>query len=103
MATICEVLIKLLERTGAGKLSWKPTSNEQTFVAVCGGFSMLVINDPSYGLTLSILNKANVEIDRASDKGQRPQLDELYRKARAIAFDVESLLDGLMRDLDAAG
>ena len=42
MAEIADIITKLLERTNEDKVSWKPTANEDTFVAVVGNISTSV-------------------------------------------------------------
>jgi hypothetical protein len=105
MATIDEVLTKLLERTDAGKVNWKPTADEQTFVAALGNASVMIQAFPE-APKLSILNKAGVEIEALGGNSVTlggkawAELADLYVMARRVALGVDSQLDDLMRELE---
>lgn len=105
MATIDEVLTKLLERTDEGRVNWKTTADERTFLAAFGNASVTIRGYTDGRPTLSILNNAGVEIetldgDEPSGREWHQELNELYQKARRVALGVDSQLDDLMRALE---
>jgi hypothetical protein len=108
MANITDIVTRLLQHSDLGKLSWKPTPDEGTFIAVVGGFSVAIKGSPNGALVLRILNRAGVEIDRLTDRyfeGRtgHTQLGELFNTARRAALEVNSLLDELLKELEALG
>ena len=115
MAEISEILSRVIERTDQGKLNWKPTASEQTFVAVIGDRSIMIseIMPPSRHILPSfspsvefkILDKtgrAIAELDDKMEEGEdrREDLLKLYRSARNSALQVESQLEDLLKDLE---
>jgi len=107
MATIGDVLTKLLERTRQGKVNWRPTASELTFVATLGNTSVVIEGYRGMAPTLKILNKAGREIeflggDAPDAKDWRNTLYELYQMARRGALEVGSQLDDLMRELETS-
>ena len=109
MAEIADIITKLLERTNEDKVSWKPTANEDTFVAVVGNISTSVRGHGSsqrYQIVeFQILNAEGREIESytarvGSDSVIADKVMELYEKARRVALDVDSQLDDLLKALD---
>ena len=105
MAETSDILIRLLERTNQDKVNWKPTSDEQTFIAVLGKASVMILRDDLNDTVLRILNPDGREIetlDTATPAARQwvGQLRELYTKARRIALGVDSQLDELLRELE---
>ena len=106
MAEITDILTKLLERTNQDKVRWQPTSDEQTFVAVLGNLSVMVLRDSIGDPVLKILNKAGREIEVldggvGSGTEWREDLFELHKKARRAALGVDSQLDELLKELES--
>lgn len=107
MATITDILTKLLERTNQEKVNWKTTANDQAFVAALGNTSVMIQGYSQGAPTLKILNKAGSEIevldgDDPSGVDWRYELNLLYRSARRVALGVDSQLDDLMRELETS-
>jgi len=105
MATIDEVLTKLLERTDEGKVNWKPSADEHVFVAIVGGATVLIRQDSGWAPILRVYNKANKEIealDGSERRGQEwlQQLHELFLKARRAALEADSELEELLKTLE---
>lgn len=108
MAEIADVLTKLLERTEEGKVPWKPTADENAFVAVVGSLSLLISQSSKYSdPVLKILNnegRAIEELDGSLREGTKwkEQLWSMHQKARRIALNVGFQLDELVEQLDRA-
>ena len=109
MATMIDILDKLLERTQADKVPWKPTTGEDTFVALVGDLSIVIDMDwrgiGSDIPTLKVLNKRGrvvdwINVDTPQGSVHKSDLDNLYRMARRCAFGGDSELDGLLAALD---
>ncbi len=109
MAEVTEIVNKLLERTEDGKVSWKTTADENTFAAVVGNMSTLVLGyrDPlrRQMVQLRILNNEGREIEtwdtgRASEPEILEKLVDLYAKARRSALGVDKQLDELLKALE---
>ena len=110
MATMSDVLAKLLERTRAGKVPWKPTNQEETFAAVIGELSILIDMDwrgiGSNMPTLRVLNKYGrvvdwINVDTQEGIVHKQDLDELYHMARRAALVTGTELDDLLTALDS--
>ena len=105
MAEITEVLEKLVQRTKEGKVPWKLTSVEQTFVAVVGNNSTMISIDERPYPVLKILDSAGVEIEMldgkmSSNRVWRPALTELHQQARRTARAVGETLNELLEELE---
>ncbi len=112
MTEITDVIGKLLERTEEGKVSWRTTADENTFLAVVSSTSILVSAhgyiSGNQQFRFRILNQrateiANYETPTHLDADIRSQLSELYSKARHQALGVDSQLDELLKELESAG
>ena len=105
MADITEILDKLLERTTQGKVPWKSTAGEQTFVAVIGNLSVMILRDAGHQPALKILDKSGREIDvldadRSEGRKWREDLWRLHEEARRVALDIGTQLDELLKELE---
>lgn len=106
MAQITEVLAKLLERTSQGKVSWRPTAAEQTFVAVIGNVSLMIQKNRGSYPVLRIFTRDGREVEELDGEtpegfSSKDQLKELHQKARHIALEADSLIDELLKVLEA--
>ena len=106
VAETTDILTRLLERTNQDKVGWQSTSDEDTFTAVLGNASVLILVDRTNAAILQILNQEGREIERldsGTQEGQQwgYQLRELYSRARRIALGVDSQLDDLLQELEA--
>ena len=113
MATISDIVEKLLVQTELGRVRWQKTVDSQTFLATFGDYSTLVskgkpLSDPEYAI--KILDKRGDTIERISTPyinppGQlRSQLVMLHEAARRQALEiVEVHLDNLSKAIDLAG
>lgn len=105
MADITDVLSKLLERTRQGKVSWQPTPDEHMFNAVIGNTIVEILEDPVGDSALRVLNSVGRELETLaswSDVGREweTKLSELYQIARNNALEIDSQLEGLLKELD---
>lgn len=110
MATMTDVLAKLLDRTRAGKVSWKPTNHDDTFVAMAGQVSVVIDMDwrgiGSDMPTLRILDSNGrlvdwINVDTGEGSVHKRDLDELYKMARRAALVTGTELDDLLAALDS--
>ena len=120
MAEITSILEKLIERTDQGKVPWKKTSIDKTFLVVFGNSSVTISlvtvpeePDPlSFRGTrgsvetieLKVLNKEGRELEDISGIGPsgaryKDRLMRLFREARRVALGVDSQLDELLKEL----
>ena len=105
MAEVTEIFSKLLERTRETKVLWKSTPSPQTFVAVIGDHSvMILVNDLGQAI-FRVNNKTGETIETMSGikyftVGWQDQLRELHELARHIALNVDSELDKLLKALE---
>ena len=111
----------LLQKTGEGKVSWKPTVNDGEFLA---GFKRYVVSirqdslrfegEPSqeHLIELSLLNRAGKVMEEWASSAQGsisgPSLSddyeylyELFKLARRSAYNVEEGLDSLLKELES--
>jgi hypothetical protein len=113
MAETVEVLNKLFEHTRKGKLSWRTSAGERTFIAVIGNNSVIISSPDPPEVVLTILDKSGRELDRLDSRsfrgpvgtmsGQhRSTLEQLYGIARNLALGVPSQLDELLKQLEAS-
>ena len=109
MATMTDVLAKLLDRTRAGKVPWKPTNHDDTFVAMVGQVSVVIDMDwrgiGSDMPTLRILDSNGrlvdwINVDTGDGSVHKRDLDELYQMARRDALVTGTELDDLLAALD---
>ena len=110
MATMTDVLAKLLDRTRAGRVPWKPTNHDDTFVAMVGQVSVVIDMDwrgiGSDMPTLRILDSNGrlvdwINVDTADGSVHKRDLDELYQMARRVALVTGTELDDLLAALDS--
>jgi len=111
-----EPLVKrLIEKSKAGKLDWKPTADRKSFVISVGGgntgfkIRQEQISDidqwgnwETYDVPrLDMLDEKGFLIWKISRKDVSPGLiDELYKLAQRIANKVDDRLDGAIEALD---
>jgi hypothetical protein len=105
-----DILDKLLERTRAARISWKPTADEGTFVALVGELSIVIDMDwrgigPDMP-TLRIVNKNGrvvdwINVDTQEGRVHKEDLDHLHLMARRTALGTDHELDQLLAALDA--
>lgn len=109
MAKIADIITKLLERTNEGKVSWKTTADENTFIAVVGNISTEVVGYTTararQEVLFRILSSEGREIERYTTRvgdGQdiSDKLIELYAKAKRTALGVDDALDDLLKALE---
>lgn len=106
MAEISKIVIKLLERTEQGKVTWKTSADERTFVAAVGDHIVTVWSrDPE--VVLRILDKNGREIERLDTRTlnldyESRQLVRLYSTAKDQALGVAGQLDELLKQLEAS-
>ena len=105
MAEVTEIFSKLLERTRESKVLWKSTTSPQTFVAVIGDHSVMILVNDSGRAIFSVNNKTGETIETMSGSkystiGWQSELRELHELARHIALNVDSELDKLLRALE---
>ena len=103
MAEITHIIAKLIERTDQGKVAWKPTASEQTFVAVIGNTSVRVTKGLVHSLELKVLDRAGREIYALDDNQSgeyRKDLAQLHEKARRFALGVDRQLEELLAELE---
>ena len=110
MATMTDILAKLLERTRAGKVPWKPTNHDDTFAAIVGELSVVIDMDwrgiGSDMPTLRVLNSAGrlvdwINVDTSDGSVHKGDLDALYLMARRAALVTGRELDDLLAALDS--
>ena len=106
MAEITDVLERLVERTKENKISWKSTPDPQSFVAVIGNNSVMILEDNVGDIVLRVLNEAGEIIetlDTGIDSGDKLQggMEELHVRARRMALGVDSQLDDLLKALES--
>ena len=102
MAQMTDVLSKLLERTNQGKVMWKATAKEQTFIAVIGNSSVMISREDGAPV-LKILDRSGrelAELDSIDARESRENLWALHREARHIALGVDRQLDELLKELE---
>lgn len=101
MNKIEEIVVKLLELSEDGKITWKPTANEETFAAVLGNTSALISKiggSTRKNYLLRILNQTGTEIGRYSSAQE--DLRALHVTARRSALNIDAELDGLLVELN---
>ena len=107
MADIADILMKLLERTDQGKVSWDGAPSDDTFIVTLGSVSVSIGTlDPF--LDEVVLRISNNEgrllesLDTMSAEGRslKNHLLDLYFKVRRQALGVDSQLDDLLKALE---
>ena len=113
----------LLQKTGEGKVSWKPTVNDDEFLA---GFKRYVVSirqdflrfedDPSqqeHLIELSLLNQDGKVMETKTSSSEQgsiwgpglsddyKNMHELFILARRSAHNVEEGLDSLLKELES--
>ena len=98
MVEMGDVVEKLTKRTEEDRVPWKPTVDEQAFVASVGNLSVLISSDYGGRIKLSVLDEKGMEIDYAN----RPQaaLIDLHSSAKRKALGADERLAELMKALD---
>ena len=104
MAAVTEILERLIERTKENKVVWKSTPAPQTFVAVIGDNSVMILVDGSGQVMFRVNNKTGETIETMSGTkystiGWQNQLRELHELARHMALGVDGELDKLLKAL----
>ena len=102
MDAILKVLEKLLARTNEGKISWKTTVDEYTYVAVVGNASVAITRLPLAftEYKFPILDEAGIELESVSSTQSGDMFQELYDQARRFARGTETKLEALLTELD---
>ena len=102
MASIEDVLTKVLERTREGKIAWKDTGVTNKFAATVGD-SVIYVQDNEISRSLTVFNRKGLQMGRTEyighSIGEEP-ICELIELARNQALGVEKHLSGLMSALD---
>lgn len=106
MTKILEIIDKLRELSAQGRITWKPTVNEDTFMAALENTSVVMTRTelPDMRLTysLSILNELGLEVVRhyshESELAESEALESIYETARHSA--VEAHLDNVLVELN---
>ena len=106
MAQITDVLTRLIEHTNAGRVDWKTTSDEQTFIVVYNNLSAMVQEDEFYGNVLKIFDASGKEIERL-DSGLgggdwATELSSLHQMALRAALGVDKQLDEFLKEIESA-
>ena len=99
-----EILEKLHQLSGEGKITWRPTMNQSTFLAVLGNSSALISKDGS-NYNLRLLNSSGNEIGRVSPAAStsletHPRMERLYESARRQALNVDAELENVLVELN---
>jgi uncharacterized cupin superfamily protein len=92
-----EIIDGLSQKTEQGKLSWKPTVDDNAFICVLEGeFTLRIVKFPYDGqerVAFSMIDKGNSEVVALSvgenDELRYRKLADLHEVARRSAFDVE--------------
>ena len=114
MATIHEILDKLLTQTQKGKVNWHTTADKQTFLALFGDYSTVISKRQAFSTVaprfeFKILDQRGDEIDGMTMEmggladATRARLSKLHEAARRKAIGIETHLDNLSKAIDAAG
>ena len=99
----------LLKQSEAGKLEWRETDKLKSFIHTGasatiaieidknGDYAMSIINED--GLTLDSINSADYnDYGNAEDTAWAPILRQLYDAARRKALDIDTAIDGLLKE-----
>ena len=106
MAEMSDVITKLAERTGEGRIPWKTAVGESSFSARLGNLLVLISASSSGNIRLSVRNEKGTEVDSVEsfDLDLLPvlssKLDGLYSSARRMALGTDQTLSELMDLLD---
>lgn len=108
MADVTDIIAKLVERTGEGRVVWQTSADEDTFIAGVANTSVSVsAYEDNYGdqrVRFRILNWEGREIELydtgiSADDEIRATLTQLHSMARRVALGVDSQLDDLLEAL----
>ena len=107
MVKVEDIVAKLLERTDEGKIHWRPTVSEDTFVATIGNWPVFIarprhIATPEINLRVhdqvgQLLEEFYIGADTVPTYGQ---LQELHSKAKHNALGIDRQLEGLLAELE---
>ena len=113
MVEMKDVVAKLANLTQQGRVPWRATVDETTFVATFGNLSVLISSKPSppgadmSSYRLSVLDEKGVEIDFSTARYgpsatnvRLPTLVPLYANAKRTALGVDQRLEELMNAMD---
>lgn len=105
MAEITDVLERLIQRTKENQVPWKTTPEPQTFVAVIGNVSVMILRDRVGDTVLRVLDKAGETLETldsgvSNDEDWLSELLDLHGRARRMALGVGSQLDELLKALE---
>ena len=111
MIDLDQILERLIQRTGDGKLKWSPTVGRDQFVTSVDTISVVVCeivtrgNFPITSYRLDIFNEAGdtIEVLRSTNEGSKrtQRLEHLHTLARRSALDTQSTLEKLAKALEA--
>lgn len=108
MVDISQVMTKLIIRSRDGKLKWRETSDERTFMTILGDVGVLIrsIDILNIDHELQIVDGEGrvVEVlssSRIADGDLKGALRLLYDLARRSAYDTDSTLAELVKQLDS--
>lgn len=113
MVELDDVISKLSDLTGLGKIPWKSTADESAFAANFGGLSVLISSRPSPNASgstayrLSILDEKGLEIEFSTATwGPNvtgvvlPKIVPLHASAKRAALGVDKRLEELWQAMD---
>lgn len=106
MTKILEIIDKLRKLSAQGRITWKPTVNEDTFMAALENTSVVMTRtqlrhlEPIY--SLRILNELGVEVVKRdsnnSELAEYAAIKDIYETARHSAVDAQ--LDNVLIELN---
>ena len=106
MTKIMEIIDKLQELSMQGRITWKPTVNEETFMAVLENSSVVTTRskleflEPTY--SLRIINESGLEVAEYHSSNSKAEeytaIQDIYETARQSAVDTG--LDSVLVELN---
>ena len=112
MADMMEIASKLTQRTSERRITWKPTADPSSFVAVVGKLNVIVWSeqvsrwDPPKA-RLDVLDGKGTRIASVKHDSygpgaeQHPEIVALYEAAKSVALNVDEQLKELLYTLDS--
>ncbi len=105
MTKILEIIDKLQELSMQGRIAWKPTVNDETFMAALENTSVVMrrteLPDMRLTYSLSILNELGLEVvkhySHESEPAEGEALKSIYETARHSAVNAQ--LDNVLVEL----
>lgn len=100
--SLADLLRMLNAATDRNSLQWGKTADENSFRADAGNGLVRVYKDPAEALSsLTLVDEAGTVMDEfhPSGEGEIAAFDDLYRKARIKALNLEWKLNGLFNHL----